>query len=50
MDLHLLNKEQKIAVKHKNGPLLVLSGAGTGKTRVLTSRYVYLVKNFAMIK
>ena len=45
MDLHLLNKEQKIAVKHKNGPLLVLSGAGTGKTRVLTSRYVYLVKN-----
>ena len=46
MDLHLLNKEQKIAVEHQNGPLLVLSGAGTGKTRVLTSRFVYIVKNF----
>ena len=45
MDLHLLNKEQKKAVEHKKGPLLVLSGAGTGKTRVLTSRFVYIVKN-----
>ena len=43
--LHLLNKEQKIAVEHQKGPLLVLSGAGTGKTRVLTSRFVYIVKN-----
>ena len=45
MNLHLLNKEQKIAVEHQKGPLLVLSGAGTGKTRVLTSRFVYIVKN-----
>ncbi len=45
MDLNILNKEQKIAVEHKKGPLLVLSGAGTGKTRVLTSRFVYIVKN-----
>ncbi len=45
MDLHLLNKEQKIAVEYQKGPLLVLSGAGTGKTRVLTSRFVYIVKN-----
>ena len=45
MDLNTLNKEQKIAVEHKKGPLLVLSGAGTGKTRVLTSRFVYIVKN-----
>ncbi len=45
MDLNTLNKEQKIAVEHKNGPLLVLSGAGTGKTRVLTSRFVYIVKH-----
>ena len=45
MNLHILNKEQKIAVEHKKGPLLVLSGAGTGKTRVLTSRFVYIVKN-----
>ena len=44
MDLSKLNKEQKTAVEHKNGPLLVLSGAGTGKTRVLTSRFVYVVK------
>ena len=45
MDLSKLNKEQKTAVEHKKGPLLVLSGAGTGKTRVLTSRFVYIVKN-----
>jgi len=45
MHLNNLNNEQKSAVEHKNGPLLVLSGAGTGKTRVLTSRFVYLVKN-----
>ncbi len=44
MDLSKLNKEQKTAVEHKKGPLLVLSGAGTGKTRVLTSRFVYIVK------
>ena len=45
MDLDKLNKEQKMAVEHKKGPLLVLSGAGTGKTRVLTSRFIYIVKN-----
>ena len=45
MDLSELNKEQKTAVEHRKGPLLVLSGAGTGKTRVLTSRFVYIVKN-----
>ena len=44
MDLSKLNKEQKFAVEHKKGPLLVLSGAGTGKTRVLTSRFIYIVK------
>ncbi len=44
MDLSKLNKEQKIAVEHKKGPLLVLSGAGTGKTRVLTSRFIYIVE------
>ena len=48
MDLNTLNKEQKIAVEHKNGPLLVLSGAGTGKTRVLTSRFVYIVKKLTV--
>jgi len=38
-----LNPEQKKAVTHKSGPLLIIAGAGTGKTTVITRRIAHII-------
>jgi DNA helicase II / ATP-dependent DNA helicase PcrA len=45
MNPKILNKQQQKAIKHDKGPLLIIAGAGTGKTTVVTERIKYLISS-----
>ncbi len=48
MDIDNLNDRQREAVLYNNGPLLILAGAGSGKTKVLTTKIGYLIENMGI--
>ena len=45
-----LNKAQKEAVLHLDGPLLIVAGAGSGKTKVLTTRIANIIREKSLSK